>query len=503
MEKARLLWFSYRGQDDYVHFSIVKKLKDEGLISFFVAVGKKPRKLDSSVLDEPLYSHNDFLFAKYQVLLSDGIPLLDQEIYRLCSDFEGETLRMMDRLHGRGSENRSFDDFDTRRRMFLTHCSFWYNYLIDRQISHLVFIGVPHDVFTFVAYKVAHILGLQILILSPEKAGIPRQNGGIHYAAAHRQPSWTQSTFFVSESLEDIGDWNLSSELFKVGAKLKFHFLRDEFFFEPMLRNFSELQQQETIRNSRGFIPSLFVQLLSTPKKWFKLKELLKFRIISFKQRVLHNSTVRHLSGDHKSLLFCLSYQPEESTSPRAGIFVEQYFAIQALSVLLPNGWKVRVREHPDQYGKRRPRPKFFLNEISLLPRVEIVDLDESSGESLSRADAVSSATGTMAVEAWVKGIPVILLGKMWLKRAPGVFYIETIDDLKDAIQSICQGTKPSPEKIEAFKSWTISQSFLGSLGRIDPTNQELKSGTIQNVENVFRSWLSIEVSGNAKNLFK
>ena len=89
----------------------------------------------------------------------------------------------------------------------------------------------------------------------------------------------------------------------------------------------------------------------------------------------------------------------------------------------------------------------------------------------------------------------------MWLQRAPGVFYRETIGDLKDAVKSICEGTKPSAEQIEAFKSWTISQSFLGSLGKIDPNNQELKSETIQNLENLFRSWLSIEGSDKTKSL--
>ena len=501
MKKARLVWFGYSGKDDHAHFAVIKKLKEEDSIDFFVATGVKPHQSDSKVLNEPLYMHHDFLFAKYQVLLSSGMPLIDQEIYRLCSDFEGETLRMMDRLHGRGPENRFVDDFETRRRMFLLHCSFWYSYLIDRKISHLVFIGIPHEVFTYVAYKVANILKLSVMILSPEKAGAPRKIDGIYYSSTHPQKSMTKSTFFVSESLEDVGLWQLSSKLLSVSESLGLKFSKGEDFFMPIFEGSGDTDAPKSKNPKPSLAMSVINEIRKTSKKRVELTNLLLSTLKSQRQRQKHSTLVKYSSDASKVMLFSLAYQPEESTSPRGGIFVEQYFAIRALSSCLPHGWKVRVREHPDQYGRGRPRPKDFLKEISLLPRVEIVAVDETSDDSLIQSDAVAATTGTMAVEAWARGIPLILFGKMWLKRAPGVLYIETIGDLKDAVKSICEGTKPSAEQIEAFKSWTISQSFLGSLGKIDPNNQELKSETIQNLENLFRSWLSIEGSDKTKSL--
>ena len=61
MEKARLLWFGYSGKDDHAHFAVIKKLKEEDSIDFFVATGVKPHQSDSKVLNEPLYMHHDFL----------------------------------------------------------------------------------------------------------------------------------------------------------------------------------------------------------------------------------------------------------------------------------------------------------------------------------------------------------------------------------------------------------------------------------------------------------
>ena len=269
----------------------------------------------------------------------------------------------------------------------------------------------------------------------------------------------------------------------------------------PIFERTGDTKTPESKSPKPSLAMSVFNEIRKTPKRRVELTNLLLRTLKSQRQRQKHSALVKYSPDTRKVMLFSLAYQPEESTSPRGGIFVEQYFAIRALSSCLPHGWKVRVREHPDQYGRGRPRPKDFLKEISLLPRVEIVAVDETSDDSLIQSNAVAATTGTMAVEAWARGIPLILFGKMWLKRAPGVFYIETIDDLKDAVKSISEGTKPSPEQTEAFKSWTTSHTFLGSLGKIDPNNQELKSGTIQNIENIFRSWLTINGSDKTKSL--
>ena len=90
---------------------------------------------------------------------------MDQEIYSLCSSFEGETLRMMDRLYKFSSIFDFDDSFESRRRMFLLHCSFWYQYLVDKKITHVAFLGVPHEVYSFVVYKLASLLNIKTIIL--------------------------------------------------------------------------------------------------------------------------------------------------------------------------------------------------------------------------------------------------------------------------------------------------------------------------------------------------
>ena len=103
MSKPRLLWVGYTGSEESSHFEVVQKLRKAELIDFFAATGIPNDTNEWKLVNEPVVSHFDALFAKYESFMSDRELFMDQEIYLLCSSFEGETLRMMDRLHRRGS----------------------------------------------------------------------------------------------------------------------------------------------------------------------------------------------------------------------------------------------------------------------------------------------------------------------------------------------------------------------------------------------------------------
>ena len=125
MSKPRLLWIGYRGNKESSHFEVVQKLKNAKLIDFFVATGASSDSGEWKLVDEPVIPHFDAQFAKYKTFLPGSKFLMDQEIYSLCSSFEGETLRMMDRLHKFRLIFDFDDSFDTRSKMFLKHCSFF------------------------------------------------------------------------------------------------------------------------------------------------------------------------------------------------------------------------------------------------------------------------------------------------------------------------------------------------------------------------------------------
>lgn len=144
----------------------------------------------------------------------------------------------------------------------------------------------------------------------------------------------------------------------------------------------------------------------------------------SSSQKNQHSRIASASRNGSSVVIYFLPYQPEESSSPRAGVFVEQLLAVRSVANCLPEGWTLRVREHPDQYGRRRPRAKGFLKEISLIPKVSIVPFDEAVNESFSNVRAVVGVSGTSCVEAWLRKIPVLIFGDMFLKKHPACFLL-------------------------------------------------------------------------------
>ena len=489
VSKSRLLWIGYEGSEGSSHFEVVQKLKKAELIDFFVAAGVTNDSAEWKLVDEPVVSHFDALFAKYEISISNSKFLMDQEIYLLCASFEGETLRMMDRLHRRNPALIFKDSFNTRRKMFLSHCSFWYQYLSEKKISHVVFFGVPHEVYPFVIYSLAKKLNLKTIIFSREKSG-PFRKKNIFEVEKPKPSSMMDSTFFVSETIEDIGEWCLSKSLNLVAKELGIDFSRSTDLFK---RNEGyELESTSVVGSSdlNASLKNICKSVSRMISDYKKSIETISYWVQSRRRHREHVSLAESLNHATKSVLFCLAFQPEESTSPRGGIFVEQLLVVNLLSAGLPEGWKVRVREHPDQYRRLRARPKNFLKEISEIPNVEIVPPGETAFESFNASSAVAITSGTMGVEAWVAGIPTIVFGEMWLKNAPGAYYVRSLNDVQKVLLRISEGVQNSEHAVEDFLTWTASHSFIGRITRKDSQNAELREVTVENITNILRVWL-------------
>lgn len=487
MQNARLLWIGYSGKGDHAHVEVLRRLRQSDLIKFCVATGVKPQEIDSDVLDSPLISHHHALFAMYENFGGDISRYLDRETYLLFSSFEGETLRMMDRLNHRGPKFRFQDTFDTRRKMFINHCAFWSGYLKVNNISHIVFNGVPHEVYTFVLLKIAKVFGISTLILHSEKAGIPRQTDGIYYGL-YPQRTMHGTVFYVSENIDDIGIWALSARI-KDAAKS----LGIEFTFGDPLSTAVEKVQDLTSRPPSVIRSSSLAKFIKEVGKVSKRpRELFDFSQRAIKsnfQKSVHSRIASAAKNNPNTVIYFLPYQPEESSSPRAGVFVEQFLAIRSVATSLPEGWTLRVREHPDQYGRRRPRAKGFLKEISLIPKVSLVPFDEAVNESFSNVRAAVGVSGTSCVEAWLRKIPVLIFGDMFLKKAPGVFFIETMSDIRQAFVMIQNGYEYEQNQVKRFIAWTASNSFVGSLHKVDKSHPNLLETTTLNLEAIISSW--------------
>jgi hypothetical protein len=150
-----------------------------------------------------------------------------------------------------------------------------------------------------------------------------------------------------------------------------------------------------------------------------------------------------------------MNYQPERTTSPLGGVFVDQGLMVGMLSRLVPDGWKVYVKDHPRQFQAasrgHMSREAWFYDDLLALPNVELVPLHRSTFELIDNARAVATVTNTAGWEALIRGKPALVFGCPWYRDCKGVFYTPTIEACRMALEEIQAGYTPDPDEIRTY----------------------------------------------------
>lgn len=107
-------------------------------------------------------------------------------------------------------------------------------------------------------------------------------------------------------------------------------------------------------------------------------------------------------------IYYPLQYTPEASINTPAPFYVDQLRVIDALRLNMPNGCILVVKEHPSCLEMR---PTAFLRKLRRLAGVMVASITIPSLELMKRAALTATVTGTPAMEAFLLGRPVMMLG--------------------------------------------------------------------------------------------
>lgn len=156
-----------------------------------------------------------------------------------------------------------------------------------------------------------------------------------------------------------------------------------------------------------------------------------------------------------------LHYQPEMTTMPLAGAFVNQLLIIELLAYCIPKDVLLYVKEHPNQDWPCRSIS--FYESILKVPNVYLIRRDYNTFELSRHSIAVATATGTVGWEALFMQKPVLLFGTCFYQYASGVLKIKTLEDCQSAIYKIIhEGYKPSLYELKLFLKAMDETCFLG-----------------------------------------
>lgn len=283
--------------------------------------------------------------------------------------------------------------------------------------THALFMNMPHLGYDIVLFQVAQALGLKTLIVSQ---------------------TFFADSFFSMETFEDFGC--LAPEgIAGTPIPIEKGSAPDLFFMEDRWQ-----QEGPRGRLTAGAVASFFKyvalkqpgmllrpgQMMATLRrmaeayrglpdwrdpfaKFFHVNELAYFEHLAQYEG-------KPVDLNAKFVYVALHNQPEMSTQTLGGLFRDQVLAIEALARVLPEGWRIYVKENPRQ-GAYARGPMYF-HRLSRIRGVQLVPSNTSTHELSSRAQVTASIAGTAGWESLRKGKPCIVFGGAWYRSFPGVF---------------------------------------------------------------------------------
>ncbi len=145
-------------------------------------------------------------------------------------------------------------------------------------------------------------------------------------------------------------------------------------------------------------------------------------------------------TGRTPYVVLFLHYQPEATSLPEGGMYAQQWLIVRALSLVLPKGHLLLVKEHPSTFMHtfRQPyRCPEFYDDMASLANVRLVSIAEDTFRLIDGADAVATITGTVGVQALIRGTPVLAFGPARYRGMDGVFEVRCLEDIVECYKEL------------------------------------------------------------------
>ena len=318
-------------------------------------------------------------------------------------------LKMLDRTHKSPTPYRRYE---YRKRLFLAQLTFVYSILTKHRINQIVFSITPHNPFDFILHHLASYLGIRSQFLFQTRI---------------------IDSFILTDSL---------GKLFDPIDDVKEIDISDH-------KNFPKHLEAEIILRTENKLPFYMSSKGLTFLQRFYKKQKRIIRIHSYTQfffgrkpkRIYEKLPKISAPPEDPFIYFPLHYQPEASTSPMGGIYVDQCLTIMTISRALPEGMLMVVKEHPAQRFWQR-YPDFYLT-LQKEKNIVFAEQTANSHELTQKSFAVATITGTAAWESVFLKKPVFLFGTMFCEKIKGVLKVNSQEEIRKAIEQIKDGNFP------------------------------------------------------------
>jgi hypothetical protein len=126
---------------------------------------------------------------------------------------------------------------------------------------------------------------------------------------------------------------------------------------------------------------------------------------------------VNQIDLNTKFVYFPLHYQPELTTGVLGDVYENQIYAAECLARLLPDDWKIYIKEHPAQGITQRNcpnywrTPSFFFARIQKNPKLILIDSGIDTNLLIQKSVFVATISGTAGWESLLSNKQVLIFG--------------------------------------------------------------------------------------------
>ncbi len=423
---------------------------------------------------------------------------IDPDLLEKLSSKEFIAMTMMDR------NDSNSDSFKHRERaeFYYYLVRYWSNVISKLQLDIIVFEEEPHQVSDYVLYCICEHLGVDTILMVrtiSDLGIIPMrrfEDGSELLLENYQSQIKAGNNKNIDEHLPEA----ISQYLNKLNGKYD-DVLEDHLWdqvdtvraqqgkvgaFSGFVSRFKKtarilLNMRNHITRLGLIVNSSFESDQKEAGKKIQNSQLGYFKFIQYKLRTIrikkrnksyYQSITKHSPDYSRPYILCaLQYQPEKTTCPLGGRFVDQFLMIELLAGLLPEGWSLYVKEHPSQfvpdytrYGEMS-RSKEFYDRLNGVENAQWVPLADDVFSLIDGSQAVASIGGTICWEAIVRSKPALSFGYGWFRGCEGVFRIENSDDLEGALNLINGDYKVDNNLVKLFAKSIWDIGCRGTIG--------------------------------------
>ena len=358
----------------------------------------------------------------------EDCPPVDAEIISKMRDCEAIFLKQADRF--------LTSCYQERKDKYLQYLRTW-NHLLDAKLDFAIFKNIPHEGYDYIVYCLCKLKGIQTFCFY----ALPiRPNKGVmlHMLQDIREPGL--------DIFENFKSLSQSSSIPDTSESTLLDYYDELAHSEDNFLSFTRAE-----KNTMGIF-GLFTKLIS--RFFGALFSMEVFSLHHRIRRAIHNYIFydRYFmpihafnreyskisvapSLDERYIYFPMHFQPEASTSPLAGEFVDLLLIIQMLSYHAGSNIKIYVKEHPRQ--GLSSKSIHFLKDALRCPNVVFINNEVHTSEVIKNSLAVATCSGSAGIEGLLNKKPILMFGNRFYQYAPGVFQIRSNADLQSAIKKI------------------------------------------------------------------